>query len=77
MPFFSDATHRRRQQELKAFHGRTVAHKQRINGQEIAKLGKVIHKGNCADLKCFRVKFSDGSVEEMSAVQVRNRLMPQ
>ena len=76
VPLFSDATHRRKKQELRAFHGRTIAHKMRVKGKETAQLGKVRYKGGHAGLKCFSVKFPCGITVDFSAVEIRNRLMP-
>jgi len=78
VPLFQDATHRRRRQELRAFDGRTIAHKTRHgNSGEDSKLGRVAYIGDHAGLKCFKVVFTDGSTGEFSAVEIRNRLMPE
>ena len=62
VPLFQDATHRRRRQELRAFDGRTIAHKTRHgNSGEDSKLGRVAYIGDHAGLKCFKVVFTDGS----------------
>eukprot|EP00983_Pelagomonas_calceolata_P033549 1050164-Pelagomonas_calceolata.AAC.1 len=66
-----------RSQELAAFDGRTVAHKERHRGQLRSRLGRVHYLGVGAGLKCFRVMFEDGSSMTMSGVEVRNRLMPE
>jgi len=78
VPLFQDATHRRRRQELRAFDGRTIAHKTRHgNSGEDIKLGRVAYIGDHAGLKCFKVVFTDGSTGEFSAVEIRKRLMPE
>ena len=78
VPLFQDATHRRRRQELRAFDGRTIAHKTRHgNSGEDSKLGRVAYIGDHAGLKCFKVVFTDGSTGEFSTVEIRNRLMPE
>jgi len=78
VPMFQDATHRRRRQELRAFDGRTIAHKTRHgNSGEDSKLGRVAYIEDHAGLKCFKVVFTDGSTGKFSAVEIRNRLMPE
>ena len=77
VPLFQDAVSRRRSQELAAFEGRTVAHKDKQGGQLRSRLGRVHYLGAGAGLKCFRVIFEDGSSMTMSGVEVRNRLMPE
>jgi len=39
VPLFSDATHRREKQELRTFHGRTIAHKMRVDDEVTSKGG--------------------------------------
>ena len=69
---------RRRRQELRAFDGRTIAHKARHgNSGEDSKLDRVAYIGEHKGLKCFKVVFTDGSTGEFSAVEIRNRLMPE
>jgi hypothetical protein len=63
VPLLPDATFRRRRQELWAFHGHDIAHKTRVSGKAVSKLGNV---HNHVGLKCFRMKFKDGS--SMSAL---------
>eukprot|EP00983_Pelagomonas_calceolata_P004832 157964-Pelagomonas_calceolata.AAC.1 len=53
VPLFRDAASRRRQQELKAFEGCTIVHKERQGGQAMAKLGTVSCLG--ASMKIFEV----------------------
>ena len=43
VPIFSDATLRRRKQELRVFQARVIAHKTRISGKAVSKLGKVLY----------------------------------
>jgi len=70
VPLFQDATHRRRRQELRAFDGRTIAHKTRHgNSGENSKLGTVAYIGDHAGLKCFQVVFTDGRTGEFSTVR--------
>jgi hypothetical protein len=65
-------------QELRAFDGRTIAHKTRHgNSGEDSKLGRATYIGEHASLKCFKVVFTDGSTGEFSAVEIRHRLVPE
>lgn len=77
VPLFKDAKFRRTRQELRAFDGRTIAHRTRAGSKETAQLGVVRYMGDDAGNKCFRVLFRDGSTAEFSATEIRNRLMPE
>jgi len=76
VPLFRDAVSRRRNQELVAFEGRTIAHKEKVGGRLTSRLGVVRYLGARAGLKCFEAKMEDGSAIRFSAVEVRHRLMP-
>jgi len=76
VPLFRDAVARRRTQELQAFEGRTIAHKEKRGGRLVSRLGKVKYLGEAHGLKCFEAKFDDGSRGRFSAAEIRNRLMP-
>ena len=63
---------------LRTSDGRTIAHNTRHrNSGEDSKLGRVAYIGAHAGLNCFKAVFTDGSTEEFSAVEIRNRLMPE
>ena len=76
VPLFRDAVSRRRNQELVAFEGRTIANKEKVGGRLTSRLGVVRYLGARAGLKCFEAKMEDGTVIKFSAAEVRHRLMP-
>ena len=76
VPIFQDADSRRREQEHRAFEGRKVVIKEKHGRQETSKLGTVKYKGPGSGLKCFRVTYGRGQRVDMSATEVRRRLMP-
>ena len=59
-----------------AFEGRTIAHKEKVGGRLVSRLGVVRHLRARAGLKCFEAKMQDGAAVRFSAVEVKRRLMP-
>jgi len=75
VPLFRDAVARRRTQELQAFEGRTIAHKESVEADWfLGWQGQIF--GEAHGLKSFEAKFDDGSHGRFSAAEIRNRLMP-
>eukprot|EP00983_Pelagomonas_calceolata_P055282 1144077-Pelagomonas_calceolata.AAC.13 len=72
-PKREDAATRRRNQGQAAYDGRLVA----MRARKVAtKLARVSDLGLEAGLKCYEANFDDGSFQQLSATEVKRRLMP-
>jgi len=70
---FRDAAARRRSQEQAAYDGRVIAMRAKKGA---TKLARVMYLGPAAGLKCYQATFEDGTFQQLSATEVKRRLMP-
>ena len=70
---FRDAAARRRSQDQAVYDGRVIAMRAKKGA---TKLARVMYLGPAAGLKCYQATFEDGTFQQLSATEVKRRLMP-